>query len=91
MSSELPLNIVLKASFSIISRSSDPLDPVMADDNEDIILTAARPADIQIPKLSPTNYKVWNDLVVGLLDGRGLGGYTTGTVKKPTKPDQLRI
>jgi predicted acylesterase/phospholipase RssA len=59
--------------------------------DDDIILTAARPADIQIPKLSPTNYKIWNDLVVGLLDGRGLRGYTAGTVKKPTKHDQLRI
>jgi gag-polypeptide of LTR copia-type len=63
----------------------------MTTDDEDIILTAARPADIQIPKLGPTNYKVWSDLAVGLLDDRGVGGYITGTVKKPTKHDQLRI
>jgi gag-polypeptide of LTR copia-type len=68
---------------------SPPPDPTTTD--EDIILTAARPADIQIPKLSPTNYKVWNDLVVGLLDSRGVEGYIIGTVKKPTNRDQLRI
>jgi len=64
--------------------SPSPSDTVDPTTNEDIVLTAAKPADIQ--KLSPTNYKVWSDLVIGLLDGRGVGGYTTGTDKpRPTR------
>jgi hypothetical protein len=45
-------------------------------------LTAAKPADLTIPKLSSGNYKVWNELMVKALEGRGVWDYAEETISK---------
>jgi hypothetical protein len=35
-------------------------------------LTAARPADLQVPKLTAINYKLWSELIIEGLEGRGV-------------------
>jgi hypothetical protein len=35
-------------------------------------LTASRPAELQIPKLTANNYKVWSELITESLNGRGV-------------------
>ena len=54
-------------------------------------LTAARPADLQISRLTATNYKIWSELIVEALDGRGVWGYTQGLVDEPTKENESQL
>lgn len=35
-------------------------------------LTTAKPADLTVPKLSTDNYKVWSELIIEALEGRGI-------------------
>jgi len=46
-------------------------------------LTLAKPADLSIPKLTTANYKIWKELATAALKGRGIWGYTDGSVKEP--------
>jgi hypothetical protein len=46
-------------------------------------LIAAKPAEITIPKLTTANYKIWSELIVEALDGRGVWDCVNGTEKKP--------
>jgi hypothetical protein len=54
-------------------------------------LTASKPADLHIPKLSASNYKVWSELTTEALKGRAVWEYTQGEVEKPHEKDQLQI
>jgi len=54
-------------------------------------LTASKPADLQIPKLTASNYKVWSELTTEALKGRAVWEYAQGEVAKPKKKDQLQI
>jgi hypothetical protein len=56
-----------------------------------VLPTVARPADLTIPKLSSNNYRVWSELMIEALEGRGVWGYVEGLNTKPTDVDQLRI
>jgi hypothetical protein len=55
------------------------------------LLTVAKPADITIPKLSADNYKVWSELMIEALKGRGVWDYVKGLIIKPTSDDNLRV
>jgi gag-polypeptide of LTR copia-type len=54
-------------------------------------LTAAKPADLTIPKLSSGNYKVWSELMVKALEGRGVWDYAEGTISKALSGENARI
>lgn len=54
-------------------------------------LTAARPADLQVPKLTATNYKLWSELITEGLEGRGVWDYALGLIEEPSDEDQKRI
>jgi hypothetical protein len=55
-------------------------------------LIAVRPADLQVPWLSATNYKLWSELITEALEGRGVWSYAQGTVEEPSSnEDQRRI
>ena len=55
-------------------------------------LIAAKPADLQVPRLSATNYKLWSELITEALKERGVWDYAQGTVKEPSlEEDQKRI
>jgi hypothetical protein len=54
-------------------------------------LTAARPADLQVPKLTAINYKLWSELIIEGLEGRGVWDYTQGLIEEPSDEDQKRI
>ncbi|HEY5813547.1 MAG TPA: reverse transcriptase domain-containing protein [Terrimicrobiaceae bacterium] len=55
------------------------------------LLTVAKPADLTIPRLSADNYKVWSELIIEALEGRGVWDYVEGLITKPTSDDDLRI
>jgi gag-polypeptide of LTR copia-type len=55
------------------------------------ILTAAKPADLTIPKLSSGNYKVWSELIVEALEGRGVWDYAEGSISKGSEGNDARI
>jgi hypothetical protein len=55
------------------------------------LLTVAKPADLTISKLSTDNYKVWGELIIEALEGRGVWDYVEGLMNKPTSGDDLRI
>jgi hypothetical protein len=46
-------------------------------------LTASKPADLHIPKLTTSNYKVWSELTTGALKGRA----AQGEVERPEEKD----
>jgi hypothetical protein len=54
-------------------------------------LTASRPADLHIPKLTTSNYKVWSELTTEALKGRAVWEYVQGEVARPEDKDQLQI
>src|ERR1700678_2092149 len=54
-------------------------------------LIAAKPADLQVPRLSATNYKLWSELITEALKGRGVWDYAQGTIKEPSDEDEKRI
>lgn len=54
-------------------------------------LTASKPADLQIPKLTASNYKVWSELTTEALKGRAVWEYARGEVERPEGKDQLQI
>jgi transposase InsO family protein len=54
-------------------------------------LTASKPADLQIPKLTANNYKTWSELTTEALKGRAVWEYTQGEVERPEEKDQLQI
>jgi hypothetical protein len=54
-------------------------------------LTASRPADLHVPKLTTSNYKVWSELTTEALKGRAVWEYTQGEVARPEDKDQLQI
>ena len=54
-------------------------------------LTASRPADLQIPKLTTSNYKMWSELTTEALKGRAVWEYTQGEVARPEEKDQFQI
>ena len=55
-------------------------------------LIAAKPADLTVPRLSATNYKLWSELITEALEGRGVWDYAQGTVEEPSlDEDQKRI
>jgi hypothetical protein len=54
-------------------------------------LTAAKPADLTISKLSSGNYKVWSELIVEALEGRGVWDYAEGTISKALLGKDARI
>ena len=54
-------------------------------------LTAARPTDLQVPKLNTSNYKVWSELITEALKGRAIWQYAQGEVDEPKDKDQLQI
>ena len=54
-------------------------------------LIASKPADLQIPKLTASNYKVWSELTTKALKGRAVWEYAQREVAKPKKKDQLQI
>jgi hypothetical protein len=54
-------------------------------------LTASKPADLQIPKLTDSNYKVWSELTTEALKGRAVWEYAQGEVERPEEKDQLQI
>ena len=47
----------------------------MASTDVKVKLTAAKPADLQVPRLSATNYKLWSELITEALNGRGVWDY----------------
>jgi hypothetical protein len=53
--------------------------------------TAARPADLTVPKLTSGNYKVWSELIIEALQGRGVWKYVEGLSTEPTDANQLEI
>jgi len=52
---------------------------------------AARPADLTVPKLASGNYKVWSELIIEALQGRGVWKYVEGLSTEPTDANQLEI
>lgn len=54
-------------------------------------LTASRPTDLHVPKLTTSNYKVWSELTTEALKGRAVWEYTQGEVARPEEKDQLQI
>ena len=54
-------------------------------------LIAAKPADLQVPKLTATNYKPWSELITEALDGRGVWDYTQELIEEPGSKDQKVI
>jgi hypothetical protein len=54
-------------------------------------LIASRPADLYIPKLTTSNYKMWSELTTEALKGRAIWEYTQGEVVKPEEKDQLQV
>ena len=54
-------------------------------------LIASKPADLQIPKLTASNYKVWSELTTEALKGRAVWEYARGEVARPEEKDQLQI
>lgn len=54
-------------------------------------LVAVKAADIQIPKLTGTNYCVWSELIIEALEGRGVWGYTQELIKEPTDESEKAI
>ena len=54
-------------------------------------LTLAKPADLQIPKLSATNYKPWKELITAALERRGVWEYVEGTIGKPENGRNRKI
>lgn len=54
-------------------------------------LIASRPADLQIPKLTASNYKVWSELTTEALKGRAVWEYARGEVTRPEEKDQLQV
>jgi len=55
------------------------------------LLTTAKPADLTIPKLQTGNYKVWRELIIEALEGRGVWDYVEGLISKPSSGDDLRV
>ncbi len=53
-------------------------------------LIAAKPADLRVPVLTVNNYRIWSELVITALDGRGVGDYIKSN-KKPTDTSELQI
>ena len=47
-------------------------------------LILARPADIQIPKLTTANYQIWKELSIAAFSGRGVWEYAEGSIKEPS-------
>jgi hypothetical protein len=56
-----------------------------------VTLTASRPADLYIPKLTINNYKVWSELTIEALKKRVVWEYTQREVVRPEEKDQLQI
>jgi hypothetical protein len=54
-------------------------------------LTAAKPADLTIPKLSSGNYKIWSKLMVKALEGRGVWDYAEESISKGLEGNDARI
>jgi len=54
-------------------------------------LIAAKPADLQIPRLSTGNFKLWKELVVPALKGRAVWDYADGSLKEPSDETQAQI
>ena len=55
-------------------------------------LITTKPADLQVPRLSATNYKLWSELITEALEGRAVWDYAQGTVEEPSsEEDQKRI
>jgi hypothetical protein len=54
-------------------------------------LIAAKPADLQVPRLSALNYKLWSELITEALEGRGVWDYAQGIVEEPSDEDQKRV
>jgi hypothetical protein len=54
-------------------------------------LTAVKPADLTIPKLSSGNYKVWSKLIVKALKERGVWDYAKETISKVLSDKNARI
>jgi hypothetical protein len=54
-------------------------------------LTASKPADLQIPKLTASNHKTWSELTTEALKGRAVREYAQGEVERPEEKDQLQI
>jgi hypothetical protein len=55
-------------------------------------LIAAKPADLTVPRLSATNYKLWSELITEALEGRGVWDYAQGSVEEPSSDeDQKRV
>src|SRR5271156_1216634 len=54
-------------------------------------LIAAKPADLQVPRLSVLNYKLWSELITEALEGRGVWDYAQGAGEEPLDKDQKRI
>ena len=50
-------------------------------------LIATKPADLQVPRLSTTNYKLWSELITKALEGRGVWVYAQGTVEEPSSDE----
>jgi len=50
-------------------------------------LTASKPADLQIPKLTASNYKTWSELITEALKGRAVWKYAQGEVASPEEKD----
>lgn len=55
------------------------------------VLTSAKPADFTIPKLSSGNYKLWSELLIEALEGRGVWDYAEGLINKSASGDDLRV
>jgi hypothetical protein len=56
-----------------------------------VLPTVARPADLTIPRLSSNNYRIWSELMIEALEGRGIWDYVEGLTSKPTAGDEYRI
>jgi hypothetical protein len=54
-------------------------------------LTAAKPADLTIPKLFSGNYKVWSELMIEALKERGVWDYAKETISKALSDKNTRI
>jgi hypothetical protein len=50
-------------------------------------LTASRSADLYIPKLTTSNYKMWNELITEALKKRVIWEYTQGEMERPKEKD----
>ena len=54
-------------------------------------LVAAKPADLQVPRLTSANYKLWSELITEALEGRGVWAYAQGLIEEPEQEDQKVI